>query len=332
VEDRQETRHPGRRRSSLGGRAVAVGLLSALLLHLLRPPGVLILPEPNPPVFPGAPVARAPAADLRLLEVTTRRAWKPWRIVVTYEEVRTDPFLWATMFFRDWDRVPEPLRDEGLARMWAGFGHLIDEPRSWSAMTPDDWDRVPQPIRAMTFMNMVARWEACLGVAKRFALPQREVVSRLRAVTMAESWFEHRAFAENPDGTTDLGLAAATTATRHLLRWRAAAGLSGFRFEDEEYFDPLKASRVLVYWFSLMLEETSGDLGLATRAYNVGSGHARQGGGLDYLAGVLRIEERYIAGTARSPTWRYLRARSREPRLDQQDAERTSPCPSDEPD
>ena len=127
---------------------------------------------------------------------------------------------------------------------------------------------------------------------------------------MAESWFQHRAVNENADGTSDLGLAQATTATRDLLRWRAGVGLTDFRFEDQDYFDPLKASRVLVYWFALMLDETGGDLDLATSAYHVGSGRARAGEGAEYLAGVLRIEKSFMTSAAQSPSWRFLRAHS----------------------
>jgi hypothetical protein len=292
------------------GRLVVILLLTAFCLHVLNPPEVTILPDPYPPSPRQAPVIEPPDADLRLLTVVTRNGWNPHRIVVTYEEVRTDRRLWATMFFRDWDRMPSPLREQGLTRMLARFRRLIDRPRTWRRMTPADWDRVPQPIRAMAFMNMVARWESCLGVSQRFALPRAQVLSRLRALTMGESWFEHRAIGENPDGSTDMGLAQATTFTRAVLRRHAAAGLTDLRLEDEDYFDPLKSSGVLVYWFALMLEETGGDLDLATAAYNVGSGRARQGGGQEYLDGVRGLEARFMTGRSPSPTWRFLRTRS----------------------
>ena len=129
--------------------------------------------------------------------MTTRLGWKPHRMLVTYEEVLTDRRLWSTMFFRDWDRIPSSLRDTALDQMLARFGRLVDGPDSWLCMKPTDWDGVPQPIRAMAFMNMLARWEHCLGVSERFALPRERVVARLRAIAIAESWFEHRASNQN---------------------------------------------------------------------------------------------------------------------------------------
>jgi hypothetical protein len=311
-------------------RLVATLLLTASSLHVLKPPDVMIFPDPYPPSLRRLPVVEAPAADLRLLPVVTRDGWDPRRIVVTYEEIRTDRRLWATMFFRDWDRIPSPLREQALSRMLAGFRRLIDRPRSWRGMTPRDWDRVPQPIRGMAFMNMVARWEACLGISERFSLPRGEIVSRLRALTMGESWFEHRAAGENPDGSTDLGLAQATTSTRAVLRRHAAAGITHLRLEDEDYFDPLKSSGVLVYWFGLMLEETGGDLDLATAAYNVGSGRARRGEGREYLDGVRGLEARFMTGRSRSPTWRFLRARSPDA-AEAVGREDGGPCPLSDP-
>jgi hypothetical protein len=182
-------------------------------------------------------------------------------------------------------------------------------------MGPGEWDGVPQPIRAMAFMNMLARWEDCQGLAARFGLERVDVVTRLRAIGMTESWFQHRASNRNADGTSDLGLAQATTATRAILRAREAAGLADFLYEDEDYFDPLKASRVLAYWFGLMLDETGGDLDLATAAYNVGSGRAHGGHGTEYLAAVVRIEEKFMGTRTQSPSWSWLRARSPRPRV-----------------
>ena len=270
-----------------------------------------------------------PSVDTRQLTVTTRKTWRPQRIIVTYEEVRTDRRLWVTMFFRDWDRIPAFLRAQGLSRMWATFGDLIDRPASWKRMAAEDWDRVPQPIRAMAFMNMIARWEACQRVSERHNLPYPQVVSRLRAVAMAESWFEHRASNENADGSIDLGLAQATTSTRNLLRSRAASGVAGLPLKDEEYFNPLVASRVLVYWFSLMLEETGGDLDLATAAYHVGSGRARRGEGREYLEGVLKLQARFMDGRSASPAWRFLRTRSPDAAATQSTPESGLVCPSE---
>jgi hypothetical protein len=252
---------------------------------------VIVIPEPTQQFFHGPPTLRVPSVDIRLLEVTTRKGWESEPVAVTYETLRTDPLAWAGMFFRDWDRVPpRTLRDEALVRMTVRYRRVVDAPRVWCTMGPRDWDEVPQPIRAMAFMNMVARWEACLDVARRMGLAEDVLVARLRAVAMAESWFEHRALSENANGSSDLGLAQATTATRRILRTRAAQGTTDLRFDDEEYLDPLKGSRVLVYWFGLMLDETGQDLDRATRAYHVGSGSARD------LALGLKRETRSVGG------------------------------------
>ena len=36
---------------------------------------------------------------------------------MTAEEVKSDRFLWRAMFLRNWDRLPSPLREEGLDAM-----------------------------------------------------------------------------------------------------------------------------------------------------------------------------------------------------------------------
>jgi hypothetical protein len=310
-------------------RAARTSALCVLLIHILNPPDVIVIPEPTQQFFHGPPTLRVPSVDIRLLEVTTRKGWESEPVAVTYETLRTDPLAWAGMFFRDWDRVPpRTLRDEALVRMTVRYRRVVDAPRVWCTMGPRDWDEVPQPIRAMAFMNMVARWEACLDVARRMGLAEDVLVARLRAVAMAESWFEHRALSENANGSSDLGLAQATTATRRILRTRAAQGTTDLRFDDEEYLDPLKGSRVLVYWFGLMLDETGQDLDRATRAYHVGSGSAWRGQGTEYLEGVQRLEERFMGPASPSPAWRLLRARTVDAaRL--LSADRTSACSID---
>lgn len=268
------------------------------------------MPEPVQRFFQDPPAVRIREADIRLIQVTTRRGWQPRPVVVTYETLGTDRLAWEGMFFRDWDRVPRPLRNRALVRMTSRFRRVVDAPHAWRAMDASDWDGVPQPIRAMAFMNMIARWERCLGIAARYGLAEDAVIARLRSVAMAESWFEHRAVSENANGSSDLGLAQATTATRRILRARSAQGTTDFRLDDEEYFDPLNGSHVLVYWFGLMLDETGGDLDRATRAYHVGSGAAWSGQGAEYLDGVRSLEERFMGTTTPSPSWRLLRSRT----------------------
>jgi hypothetical protein len=294
----------------------AVAAASIVLLHLARPPEVILLPDPAQDLWP-VPTLRLPPADLTLVEATVMDGWETTPIVVTAEEVRTDRFLWREMFFRNWDRLPEPLREEGLAALHRRYRGLLRGPAKWRTMDPEDWDRVPQPVRAMAVLGMIDCWQRDYRPGERLCLPPRDVGDRMKAVAMSESWFLHRAARENPDGSHDLGIAQASAATRSRIRVLYVRGLSDFGLADDEYFDPWKATRALVYWFSLLLEEVSGDLDAATRAYNVGAERALAGRGGAYLEGVRRRERDFVRGGGPSPSWRWLRAHS------------PSPCPPD---
>jgi hypothetical protein len=287
-----------------------------LTLHVARPPDPILLPEPAQDVWP-VPVLRPPTADFTLVEASVMEGWESRPTVVTAEEVRTDRFLWREMFFRNWDRLPSPLREEGLAALHARYRFVLRGSERWSQMDPEDWDRVPQPMRAMAVLGMVDCWRRHYRPGERFRLSARRVADRMKALAMSESWFLHRAESENADGTRDVGIGQASAPTRSRIRVLFVRGASDFGLADDEYYDPWKATRALVYWFSLLLEEVSGDLGLATRAYNVGAEAAREGRGGDYLEGVRRRERDYVRGPGPSPSWRWLRERS------------PSPCPAD---
>jgi hypothetical protein len=294
---------------------VRLGLLAPAtlaLLHVARPSDLILLPEPAQDLWP-VPVLHAPVADMTLVEATVMDGWAVAPTVVTAEEVRSDRFLWREMFFRNWDRLRSPLREEGLAAMHARHRSALDGPGRWNQMDAEDWDRVPQPVRAMAVLGMVDCWQQLYRAGESLGLASREVADRMQAIAMSESWFQHRAESENADGTRDVGIGQASAATRSRIRVLYVRGLSDFGLADDDYLDPWKATRALVYWFSLLLEESAGDVDLATRAYNVGAEAARAGGGGAYLEGVRRRERDYVRGHGPSPSWRWLRERFASP-------------------
>jgi hypothetical protein len=293
-----------------------VAAASLALLHVARPADVILLPDPAQELWP-VPELVVPEADFALVEGSVMEEWESRPTVVTAEEVRTDRFLWRAMFFRNWDRLPSPLREEGLAAMHARYRPILRGPERWASMDAEDWDRVPQPMRAMAVLGMIDCWQRHYRPGAAFGLDERAIGDRIKAVAMSESWFLHRAVSENTDGSRDLGIAQASAPTRSRIRVLYVRGVSDFGLADDEYFDPWKATRALVYWFSLLLEETAGDADMATRAYNVGGESARAGGGDGYLEGVLRREREYLRGRGPSASWRWLRVRS------------PSPCPGD---
>jgi hypothetical protein len=278
-----------------------------LLLHLARPADLIVLPQPAQPYY-RIPEVQAPTADFTLLEGSVMDGWLSQPTVVTAEEVRTDRHLWRSMFFRNWDRLPSPIREQGLTAMRARYRAALLGPERWAEMEAADWDAVPQPLRAMAVLRMLDCWQRHYRLGASFALDPAAVGDRIKAIAMSESWFLHRAESENRDGSRDIGIAQASPATRSRIRILHVRGDSDFGLAEEEYFDPWKATRALVYWFSLLLDELQGDLDAATRAYNVGGRAAREGRGEAYLQLVQRRERDYIQGRGPSPSFRFLRA------------------------
>ena len=303
--------------SQVASRSVRVRFLvlltiTPLLVLVLRAPDAIVLPEPAQDLWP-IPRFVLPAVDITLAETEEMDGWTPVPLVVTAEEVRTDVWLWRRLFFHNWDRFATPLREEGLTAMLSRFRRPLLGPVAWDHMDAGDWDRVPQPVRAMAVFGMTDCWHGHYRPGRAFGLDARSVRDRLHAIAMAESWFEHRAVQENDDGTRDLGITQASDYARNRIRVLHIRGKSDFGLAEDDYFDPWKATRALVYWFSLMLEETAGDLDAATRAYHVGGDRALAGRGGDYLDNITRVEREYVGGSAPSPTWTWLRERCPSP-------------------
>lgn len=245
--------------------------------------------------------------DTTPLTITTTTAWTRVPEVIETHRLYTDHTVWRRMFVQDWDGLPAALRQRGLAAMLHHHRALIATRTAGAPMTAADWDAIPHPVRAMAFVNMIEHWAAIEQPGAQFGLPHGEVLRTLKAICMTESWFEHRAISTNDDGSSDLGLAQASDYARAVTNRWSAAGLWPLTMSDQDYFNPWPATRWLVAWFTVMLEESRGDLELAIRAYNVGRPRARVRGE-DYLRVVLARRRRYFEGPSGSPAWAHLTA------------------------
>ena len=248
--------------------------------------------------------------DQTPIRVMTTVAWQKVPTLATVDRVRSDPSLWRRMFVDDFDGLPEPLRSESLEAIWRRHEHVVRAPSRWDRMHARDWDPVPQPIRAMAFIEMVRYWSGYYHTGSVYGLPRGAVTNTMSAILMIESGFVHRASYTNGAGNRDLGLAQASDWTREALPKLHRVGRIDFAPAAEaDYLDPWQATRVLVIWFGLMLDETRGDLEAAVRAYNRGGPQARAGAGEEYLRLVMDRRQRYFRATSASPAWNFLRAK-----------------------
>lgn len=256
------------------------------------------------PALPDAGVAAW--RDLTPLEVPVEAGGQRAMWQTNVDELRTSPVMWRRLHLEQWNAVQEPLRREALDAMLTRYRDLVANPRVWDAMTPDAWDAIPQPVRTAAYRHMVTYWAGAYHLGERAGRPAALVADTLAAIVMSESWFEHRAVATHGDGHRDLGLAQASDWTRARLRVLQRAGRVDVAFDDDEYFDPWKATRFVAIWMRLLLDATGGDLETAVRAYHRGEARAGDRRGDVYLATVRQRRWRYIANHGAPPAWDHV--------------------------
>lgn len=241
-----------------------------------------------------------------LFPITVTAEWHKVRHLASARALRADRFLWRQMHVDDWDRVPSPLREQALRRMFTRHAALLSAPDRWEMMTAHDWDAVPHPVRVVAFVRMLEHWRAYYDLGAAHGLPARLTNDTIAAIVMAESYFEHRSLNVNQWGNRDLGLAAASDSARRRLSKLHAAGVVDFTLQAEDYFNPWHATRFVVVWTSRLLDRLDGDLDRVIGAYHRGERNAADEKGLKYRADVERRRRFFQDRASGPPTWRYV--------------------------
>jgi hypothetical protein len=215
------------------------------------------------------------------------------------------------MHLADWNTVPEELRVAGLDAMLASNRSVLTNPRIWDRMTAAEWDQIPQPVRTVAYRQMVAYWTGFYDIGRRHHLQQRLVSDTTAAIVMSESWFDHRAVQRDRSGNTDIGLAQASDFARTRMRELYRAGIVDIDLTTDDYFNPWSATRFVALWFGFLLDEASGSVDLAIRAYNRGMANAHDDRGSAHLAVVKQRLHRFIRNGDAPAAWAHVWRRAR---------------------
>ena len=249
---------------------------------------------------------RAAFIDESPMTVTVTLGGTHVTVCTTVNAVRLDVTLWRRMHLSNWNGVAPALREAGLRNMLYRYRRLLARPDVWDRMSARDWDLVPQPVRVVAFRRMAAYWAGFYNLGDRFSLPSKSVADTLAAIIMSESWFDHRGVLINPDGSADIGLAGASEFARRRLRELLEAGTVYVAFEDQDYYDPWKATRFAAIWLSLLLDDAAGSLETAVRAYNRGAANAYDARGTAYYRTVQQRLSRFIRNHDAPPAWAFV--------------------------